>query len=206
MQPAVVIADPPAAGWPRLPGSRAEGEQIATRQGATLLSGEAATREHVVEAMSRSAIIHYAGHADSDAANSYGALVLADEQGGPGLLTSREIARLSLQAHPLVVLAACGTFRGDATHTAGMSSLTRAFLLAGASSVVGTLWDLDDDAAAPLFLSFHELLRTGMPPAQALRSAQVGMIHASDPRLCHPAAWTPAEITENSPRRMTWFR
>lgn len=205
MQPAVVIADPSAAGWPRLPGSRAEGEQIAISQGAILLAGDAATRERVIDAMSRSALVHYSGHADSDAANSYGALVLADDRGASSFLTSREIARLSLKGHPLVVLAACGTFRGDATHTAGMPGLTRALLLAGASSVVGTLWDLDDDAAAPLFLRFHKLLRTGMPPAQALRSAQVGMIHASDPRLCHPAAWAPAEITEHSSRRISWF-
>jgi CHAT domain-containing protein len=67
------------------------------------------------------------------------------------------------------------------------------------------LWDLDDDAAAPLFLHFHKLLRGGMPPAQALRMAQIEMIRSSDPRLHHPAAWAPVEMTEHAFRKMAWF-
>jgi CHAT domain-containing protein len=202
LQPAVVFADPPTPRWPRLPNSRREGERIAAIYGARLVEGEAATRERFLEAAAHSALIHYAGHADSDAGGSYGALLLAASASDPGLLPSSEIAHLNMPGHPIVVLAACGTFRGDTVHTAGMSSLTRAFLLAGARAVVGTLWEVDDDVAAPLFLSLHEQLHAGVPPSQALRNAQLEMIHASDARLRHPATWAPIEITENPFRRI----
>jgi CHAT domain-containing protein len=203
LQPALVFADPLAPRWPRLPASRAEGERIATLYGATLISGEAATRRRFLSAAKESALIHYAGHADSDAA-SYGALLLAASDGDSGMLTSSEIARSSLPRHPLVVLAACGTFRGESIHTAGMSSLAQSFLLAGARAVVGTLWEIDDDVAAPLFLAVHEQLRAGASPAQGLRAAQLAMIHASDARLQHPATWAPVEMTEQSLRRTSW--
>jgi len=74
---------------------------------------------------------------------------------------------------------------------AGMSSLARSFLIAGARGVVGTLWEIDDDVSAPLFTRFHQLLRAGASPARALRDAQLEMLHASDPRASHPAAWSP---------------
>jgi len=203
-QPAVVIADPTTPSWPRLPASRAEGERIAAFYSAAPLTGAKATRKRFLDAASDSALIHYAGHADSDAGHSYGALLLAAEEGDAGILSSSDIARLTLRRHPLVVLAACGTFRGDPAHVAGMSSLVRSFLLAGAQTVIGTSWEVDDDVAARFFLRFHEHLRAGASPARAVNAAQLEMIHASEPRLQHPATWAPVAITQQSFRRMSW--
>src|SRR5258706_10161837 len=159
LQPALVVADPTTARWPRLPVSLKEGERIAASYGTSALSGDAATRSRFVAAAPQSALIHYAGHAYSNAGDSYGALQLAAAGGDSGLLASSDIASLSLVRHPLVVLAACGTFSGDSIHIGGMSSLARAFLLAGARAVAGTLWELDDDVAAALFLGFPEHFR-----------------------------------------------
>ncbi|HWJ41618.1 MAG TPA: CHAT domain-containing protein [Candidatus Limnocylindrales bacterium] len=195
--PALVVADPATPRWPRLPVSLREGERIAAAYGATMLIGDLATPKRFVEAATGSALIHYAGHADSDAGGSYGALLLAAGDADSGMLAASEIAALHLSKHPLVVLAACGTFRGNSIHVGGMSSLPRAFLLAGARAVAGTLWEVDDDVAASLFLTFHEHLRTGESPARAVRAAQVEMIHASDPRLRHPATWAPIELLSN---------
>lgn len=205
IEPALVVADPPTPRWPRLPASRAEGERIAALYDSTLLSGRAATRQRFLEAATESALVHYAGHADTDAGHSYAALLLAADGNDSGVLASSEIARMVLPRHPLVVLAACGTFRGDAAHVAGMASLVRAFLLAGARAVVGTMWEVDDDVAARLFLRFHEHLLTGASPAEAVHAAQLEMIHASEPRLQHPATWAPViAITQPSFRRMSW--
>jgi CHAT domain-containing protein/tetratricopeptide (TPR) repeat protein len=190
LQPALVVADPASAGWPRLPRSGEEGARIAALYATTLLSGSEATRERFLASAARSALIHFAGHAESDA--SSGALLLAD-----GDVTAADVARLALKARPLVVLAACGTFRGDAAHVSGMPGLARAFLTAGARAVIGTLWEVDDDVAAALFFQLQEHLRTGEPPADALRTAQLEMIHASDARLRHPATWAPAVLTES---------
>jgi CHAT domain-containing protein len=196
LQPALVVADPASPQGPRLPRSGEEGARIASLQAATLLTGDEATRTRFIASAPASALIHYAGHAESDGAGAAGALLLAD-----GNLTSADVARLTLRARPLVVLAACGTVRGDAAHVSGMPGLVRAFLTAGARAVIGTLWEVDDDVAAALFLRLHEHLRTGASPADALRTAQLEMIHASDARLHHPATWGPVVVIQQSKRR-----
>jgi CHAT domain-containing protein len=194
---AIVISDPETDRAPRLPGSRREAENIAAIHAAAIIEGSDATRERVSEAFAHSSIVHYAGHADSDAGDSYGALLLASDGTDSGLLTSSEIARLDLRGHPLVVLSACGTLRGRTTHVAGMPSLARAFLGAGARAVAGTLWEVDDDVTGPLFLRFHKEVHDGQPVADALRAAQLEMLHSPDPRWSHPASWSAVEVLSN---------
>jgi CHAT domain-containing protein len=190
LEPALVVA-PERADWPRLEHARAEAQSIAALYAnATLLSRDAATPARFVEAASRSALIHYAGHADSDPTRAHGALLLAPGPADLGILGSSEIARHPLPRRPLVVLAACGTLRGDPLHVAGMSSLARAFLSAGARGVVASFWEIDDDVAAPLFLRFHQEIRTGARPARALRTAQLAMLHSPDPRIHATASWS----------------
>jgi hypothetical protein len=43
-------------------------------------------------------------------------------------------------------------------------------------------------------MKLHEHLRAGESPARSVRNAQIEMIHASDPRLRHPATWAPLEL------------
>ncbi|HEU4888154.1 MAG TPA: CHAT domain-containing protein, partial [Thermoanaerobaculia bacterium] len=194
LEPALVVADPPTKEWPRLPASREEALQIGALHGAVMLAGEAATRAAFFGAARRSALIHYSGHANSDASASYGALLLAADGSDPGVVGSSDISRLRLERQPLVVLAACGTFRGNALHVAGMSGLSRAFLTAGARAVVGTLWEIDDDVSALLFLRLHQRLRDGATPAGALRDAQLDLLRSPDGRLAHPATWSPVQL------------
>lgn len=191
LAPALVVADPPGWNQRRLPVSREEGARIAAMHGATLLAGHDASRERFLSSIEHSSLVHYAGHADSDA-GAYGALLLADGGQRNGMVSSAEISRLRLARNPLVVLAACSTFRGD---------ITRAFLLAGARSVVGTLWEIDDDVAASLFLAFHLQLRRGAAPAAALRAAQLELLRGSNGKLAHPEAWAGVVVTERSERR-----
>jgi len=193
LTPALVVGDPPTS-HPRLRAGRDEAAEIASLYRATLLTGEAATRAAFIDAARQSALICFAGHAESDSIESNAALLLA----GGAALGESDIVRMRLEQHPLVVLAACGTFRGDPMHVAGMSSLSRAFLIAGARAVVGTLWEVDDDVAAAFFLRFHENLRAGASPVRALRDAQRVMLHSSDPRLMHPATWAPVELLSGS--------
>lgn len=198
LQPALIVADPPTLLGPRLPASREEAAHIAALYGgATTLTGEAATRTAFTDAARGSALIHFAGHANSDASASYAALLFAADGDKPGVLGSNDVARLRLDRNPLVILAGCGTFRGDTSHVAGMTSLAGAFLTAGARSVIATLWEIDDDVSAPLFLSLHEYLRAGASPATALRKAQVDLLHSPNARLAHPATWSAAETLSN---------
>jgi CHAT domain-containing protein len=194
LSPAVAFADP--AGPTPLPFSRIEAEQVSAVYGGVLITGADATRARFLESLQNSALVHYAGHADSDA-GTYGALMLAPSGKDSGLLAASEIARLSLRQHPLVVLSACGTLRGEDRHVAGMPTLARAFLTAGARAVVGTQWEVDDDLTTPLFLHFHQELRAGQAPARALRSAQIAMLQTPDPRFRHPAAWSAVAVLSN---------
>jgi CHAT domain-containing protein len=73
----------------------------------------------------------------------------------------------------LVVLSACSTGLGKDVRGEGLIGLTRGFLYAGASSVVASLWKVDDEATAELMKQFYaNMLQHGMTPASALREAQ----------------------------------
>jgi hypothetical protein len=73
----------------------------------------------------------------------------------------------------LVVLCACQTALGKDVRGEGLIGLTRGFMYAGASSVVASLWKVDDEATAELMKQFYiNMLQNGMAPAAALRDAQ----------------------------------
>jgi hypothetical protein len=71
-----------------------------------------------------------------------------------------------------VVLSACRSATGRAGRAEGVQSLGRAFLHAGARSVVGTLWDVEDRATRRLVERFYAELTQGAPVGAALRAAQ----------------------------------
>jgi CHAT domain-containing protein len=194
--PVLVVGDPHDEGARALPEAAREAEAIAAiYASSTLLEGERATRARFLTAAQRSGMIHYAGHAESDSTDPFGALhLVGDDANRSGDLDASAIAALHLSNGPLVVLAACGTMRGDSGHVEGMPSIARAFLAAGARGVVGTLWEVDDDAVAPLFQRLHIELHNGANPSAALRTAQIALAHSPDPRLSHPATWAPVEL------------
>jgi CHAT domain-containing protein/tetratricopeptide (TPR) repeat protein len=205
LAPVLVVGDPHDEGAPSLPKAAREAEAVAAMyDAATLLEGENATRARFLTAAQGSGMIHYAGHAESDSADPFGALHLAaDRLHLTGDLDTSAIAALHLTRAPLVILAACGTMRGESQHVEGMPSIARAFLAAGAQSVVGTLWEVDDDTVAPLFHRMHLELRNGANPSAALRTAQIALAHDPDPRLSHPASWAPVELLGYSSEQTT---
>ena len=72
----------------------------------------------------------------------------------------------------------------------GVSSLARAFVIAGVPAVVGTLWDIDDREAAFVVRRLHEELARGVRPELALRSAQRAAIQSTDPGVRDPRYWS----------------
>jgi len=98
-----------------------------------------------------------------------GVLALAPSPSDDGWLTATEIANLTLRAD-LVVLSACDTGRGRITGD-GVIGLSRAFLAAGASTVVVSLWQVPDDATAALMVTFYEQLAQTNNKAIALQRA-----------------------------------
>jgi CHAT domain-containing protein len=162
-----------------LPGARDEADRIARLYEAhTIVAGKDVTRAALLGGLPRHSILHFAGHARfRDEAPEQSFLALASGAGDePGLIRTWEIAMLDLPDLALVVLSACSTSSRSATRVGGFSGLAEAFLRAGAHGVVGTLWDVDDRATADLVVTFHELLRGGAAPAEALRQAQLAAI------------------------------
>jgi CHAT domain-containing protein len=88
----------------------------------------------------------------------------------------------------LVVLAACATAHSENERT--QRSLADAFLKAGASSVVGTLWAIDDSEASTFFPRLHAHVSGGMAPAQALRATQLEYIRRGAP----PQMWAAVQL------------
>ncbi|MFL6290425.1 MAG: CHAT domain-containing protein, partial [Thermoanaerobaculia bacterium] len=137
-------------------------------------------------------ILHLNGHGRIDPKRPEQAGVLLSSydrraRPRPGWLTAAQVRELRLQAD-IVVLSACRTGLGREVRGEGLVGLSQSFLAAGASSVVASLWNVDDRATAALMDRFYdELLHHGRPPAEALRRAQLSL--RSVPRWRAPYYW-----------------
>ena len=107
-------------------------------------------------------------------------------QSEDGLLELNEIGNLKLNAD-LVVLSACRTGQGRLQRGEGVSGLARMFIYAGTKGVVCSLWSVDDRETANLMVSMYRHLQKEQPAADALRNAQLQMIHAGK----GPLYWAP---------------
>jgi CHAT domain-containing protein len=107
--------------------------------------------------------------------------------GGP--LTLRDAASLPLQAQ-LVTLSACETGLSKVAPGDELLGLLRGFLMAGAPTVLSTLWTVDDAHTATLMGQFYRHLLAGLRPAAALRLAQCALIDEAP----HPYHWAAFSI------------
>jgi CHAT domain-containing protein len=95
-----------------------------------------------------------------------------DQKHLQGFIGLREIYELRAPVL-LVVLSACQTALGENVRGEGLMGMTRGFMHAGASSVVASLWEVDDRATAELMKLFYSnMLKRGMKTGEALRAAQ----------------------------------
>ena len=108
--------------------------------------------------------------------------------GDDSYMTAEEVVNLDLRNSELVVLSACET-EGSVGGGEGVYSLQRAFRLAGARSVIASLWKVDDDATRALMVEFYEnLWEEKMGKTRALCQAQLTVMRHYDPRTgtLHP--------------------
>jgi CHAT domain-containing protein/tetratricopeptide (TPR) repeat protein len=92
-----------------------------------------------------------------------------------GLLTAEDVTGLDLLATELVVLSACETGLGQVHVGEGVFGLRRAFVLAGAKTLVMSLWKVPDEPTRELMEDFYSRLLAGEGRAEALRQAQLAM-------------------------------
>src|SRR5206468_2439199 len=109
-----------------------------------------------------------------------------------GILTAEEIASLDLSSIEWAVLSACNTASGDIRVGEGVLGLQRAFQIAGAHTLVMSLWPVDDKATRHWMEHLYDdHLRRGLDTAEAVRSAMQSVL--ADRRRkgldTHPFYW-----------------
>jgi CHAT domain-containing protein/tetratricopeptide (TPR) repeat protein len=115
-----------------------------------------------------------------------------------GVLTGAEVLGIDLMGTDLAVLSACETAVGDTHCGEGVAGLRQAFLIAGADSVLASLWHVDDKATVDLMTGFFDRLDTGKSPADALAIAQRAALkeRRRSHGAAHPVYWAAFELTQ----------
>lgn len=166
-----------------LPYARLEGREVAslfaTRR---LLEGANATPAATIAAAPGFGVLHFATHArvDPRAPMNSALLLSPEDSAGTGWMTARRIYAVPLHA-ALVTLSACRSSSGPRTRASDSLSLARAFLHAGARTVVAGLWDADDASTRELMRAFYEGLARDLTVGAALAEAQRVMAEKHDP-------------------------
>ncbi|MEM8930813.1 MAG: CHAT domain-containing protein, partial [Acidobacteriota bacterium] len=167
--------------------------------------GEAASESQLKRHASNYRHLHLATHGLVDDQFPLGSgVLLAGDRDNDGLLQVAEVLDLDLRAE-LVTLSACRSGRGRLGRGEGIVGLGQAFLYAGASSLVLSLWDVDDSSTPRLMERFYRHLTTGRSPAEALRDARRELVGETEERhmvfrrrpmsLAHPRFWSAFVVT-----------
>jgi CHAT domain-containing protein len=168
-----------------------EAQSVAEILNGQVVLEDKATLTRLREMASDCRILHLAAHGDFRPDNPlFSGLALSD-----GWLTTLDIFNLPLKAS-LVTLSACQTGRNVVGGGDELLGLMRAFLYAGAASLVLSLWAVEDRSTAQLMTTFYGKLAQGQTKGAALREAQIQFIQGQDGQddtalYAHPYFWAP---------------
>ena len=159
---------------------------------ADILKRQNASEAKAKQLAGRFNLVHFASHGEYvPEVPLASCLRLTPGNGEDGRLEAKEVFDLELEAD-LVVTSACQTAIGKINQGDEIVGLTRAFIYAGTHSVLGSLWNISDDATAELMQAFYLNIRT-IGKAEALRQAQIKMITSEN--YNHPFYWAAFNIT-----------
>jgi CHAT domain-containing protein len=183
-----------------LPGTADEARSIRSLfPGALLFTGSRATKT-ALRRVEAPRMLHIASHAfflqDADpilqnpllrSGLALAGANTARESRARGVLTALEASGLNLWGTRLVTLSACDTGIGEVRNGEGVYGLRRAFVLAGAETVVMSLWPVSDYIARETMVAYYRGLRAGLGRGDALRHAKLAML--ARPGRQHPYYW-----------------
>jgi CHAT domain-containing protein/tetratricopeptide (TPR) repeat protein len=111
--------------------------------------------------------------------------------GDDGVLTAEEIPMLDLSGVEWVVLSGCETGLGRIQSGEGVLGLQRAFEVAGAGTVIMSLWNIGDDATRSWMRPLYEARLDGKGAGDAVRAASQAVLKSlrRDGRSTHPFYW-----------------
>ena len=159
---ALLVGDPLTELSP-LPCARKEVEMIGRMLGVTPLIGEQATKDEVLRRLSSVALVHIAAHGNMET----GEIALTSTKGVKmDILTMRDVLGVQMRAR-LVILSCCHSAHGE-IKAEGVVGIARAFLGAGARSVLVSLWAIDDEATLEFMKNFYQHLVKGISASESL--------------------------------------
>ena len=166
---ALLVGDPwvqDVTKLPKLPFARKEVEVIGKMLGCTPLIGRQATKDEVLKRLGSVALVHIAAHGEMET----GEIALAPKSGETDfILTMTDVKSAQIRAR-LVVLSCCHSAHGE-IKAEGVVGIARAFLGAGARSVLVSLWAIDDKATLEFMTNFYHHLVEGESASEALNQA-----------------------------------
>lgn len=170
-----------------LPGSAAEVQAAfeALRTGSPPFTGARATKRELLARAPTAGLLHIAAHHFFDASVPLLSFLKLAGDRGEDFLYALDVAGLQLSAQ-LVSLSACETARSRIDTGDEQYGMVRAFLAAGAKSVMSTLWLIDDDSAAALLADFYARARQESL-GTALAEAQRALLRSD--AYSHPYHW-----------------
>ena len=173
--------------------AKKEVEMIGKLLNSQPLTGEAATKEEVLRRIDSVALIHIAAHGGKET----GEIALAPNPEWQSktcipteedyMLKMSDVQALKLRAR-LVVLSCPHSGQGEVS-SEGVVGMARAFLFAGARSVLASLWALDDEATMVFMECFYQHLRVGESASTALQKAMKCLRDSDD--FSAPKYWAP---------------
>ena len=166
--------------YTQLPGAEKEVKMIGQILNVEPLMGKNATKDQVLRKLHSVSLVHIAAHGSAER----GEILLSPNLGSSKppeekdfLLTMKDVLDAKLNAK-LVVLSCCHSGRGK-IKAEGVVGIARAFLGAGARSVIASLWEIDDDATLTFMKHFYEHLVKGQTASKSLHEA-MKMMRESD--------------------------
>jgi CHAT domain-containing protein len=185
-----------------LKGAGVETESILKRFRGKSYSGEMATKANFITESVKPVILHLAMHSKSDSINSNYSYLIFDTHklsSNEGKLYNYEISLMRIKS-PMVVLSACNSGSGTLYSGEGMMSIARGFTLAGASSVIKTAWDINDEVSAAIISGFYFHLSEGEEKNVAMRLAKLDYLTQASPAFKNPYYWAAYEVLgDNEP-------
>lgn len=190
----VAFGDPKVAPRFALPGSKAEVEALAALfPQARVFLGAQATKARLEQDASSARLLHIAAHAEADSIDPlYSRILLASSNGQVHFLEARDVMGLHL-AHPgLVTLSACESGLGRIADGDEVLGFTRAFLSAGTSAMVASLWPVSDKATKLLMTTLYRNLAQGVDLQKSMQLAQLAVLHTKG--MAFPFFWAPFNV------------
>ena len=160
-------------GREEIPEAVQEAQQLAGLFGTKAIVDAQATKQTVIKALETTRYVHFATHGELNfRAPAFHKLLLAPFDRPASDLRALEILGLDLAHLEILTLGACETALGRFDLGDNLRGLPACFLLAGASTIIGTLWDVETKSSLDFFTTFYTEIKSGAMRLDAFAAAQ----------------------------------